>query len=361
MAVSALLVGAALLASACDRRGPNPSAKEQRPLRLPDPLAGVTPPAADLLAWIHRDSELVLRVNLVQLRASPIWHQELEPWLTAQLAATLPAMRSRCGIELLTSVETVAVGLRRFVTTIEGSVVLRGPEPRELWDCLRACRDALRADGIDPRWDDDILSLRTSRGNGVVLVGEDDGLIRGQLGVEASTEELQKTAKKPPMLKASPGFLELVDRLDGNASGWFLLQGPLLEFAAEEHVPLRAVTGTVSATAGDRSDVGAPSGAGDATRPAGITFDVRLRTSTAERAVRFADTARTRLSAAGRAAFTRLDIAAEGDDVHVTAELTMPQLRELMALGGAALAELLSAGPRSIPPAAPPLPPPPAP
>jgi hypothetical protein len=323
MAVSALLVGAALLASACDRRGPKPSAKEQRDLLLPDPVPGVTPPPADLLAWIHRDSELVLGVNLVQLRASPIWHQELEPWLTAQLAATLPAMRSRCGIELLTSVETVAVGLRRFVTTIEGSVVLRGPEPRELWDCLRACRDALRADGIDPRWDDDILSLRTARGNGVVLVGEDDGLIRGQLGVEASTEELQKTAKKPPMLKASPGFLELIGRLDGNASGWFLLQGPLLQFAAEERVPLRAVTGVVDATAGDR-----------------VTLDVRLYTSTQERAVRYADTANARLAPAARAAFTELVIAAEGAAVHVTAAMTGAQLLSLIDRGES-LTELL--------------------
>jgi hypothetical protein len=328
LALLASLASLPLGAAACGRET---SGEERRNLLLPDPVPGVTPLRSDLLDWIRRDSELVLGANLVQLRTTPLWKQQLEPWLTAQLAATLPAMRTRCDLDLdlLASVEVVTVGLRGFLRTVEGSVALRGPQPKRLWDCLRSCREALRADGIDPMWDGDTLSLRTARGNGVVLVGEGDGAIRGVLGVEASSLDLKKTAKKLPMLNTSPGFGELYRWLDGNASGWFLLQGPLLQSAAEEHLALHAVFGSVVMAAGNG---------------AGVTLDVRLRTSTPERAVRYADTANSRLGPAARAAFTHLAIISEGDDVHITASLTPMQLIALIGRGRS-LAELLVPGP----------------
>lgn len=335
--MAALAVGSVLVGGACGREN---ARKEARNLLLPDPVPGVTPPPADVLEWVRRDSELVMGVNLAQLRQTPLWREQLAPWLTAQLAATLPAMRSRCGLDLVASVDHLAVGLRRFATTAEGNVVLTGPEPKVLWACVQACREALRADGIDPMWDGDILSLRTASGDGVTLVAEDDGVIRGLLGVEVSSEDLKKSAKKPPMLKGSPGFRELYGALDGNASGWFLLQGPLLQPAMEEHVTLRAVTGAMTLATPRLGGVDREVDDGASTNLAAVTLDVRLMTGTPERAVRYAATANSRLVPAARAAFTRLAISADRDQVHLIASLTVPQLLALISRGPR-LAELL--------------------
>lgn len=324
------------------------SEREQRNLLLPDPAPGVTPPPAEVLEWVRRDSELVMGANFVQLRTTALWRDQLAPWLTGQLAATLPALQA-CGVDLLASVETLTLGLRRFTTTIEGSVVLRGPEPRRLWSCLRGATSALRADGLDPVWSPDapapsrldVLSLRTPSGNGVVLVAEPDGLIRGLLGVETSSLDLSRSAKKAPMLRASPGFRGLYSRLDGNASGWFLLQGSLLAPAREENAALRTVLGTVTAApAAPAGSTATPAAAAPA-----LHLEARLRTATSEHAVRYADTAHRRLQdqPAARAAFTRLDITADRDDVRVLADLTAEQLLALIARGPA-LAELFAPG-----------------
>ena len=334
-----MVLGALCAAAALGGCGRDISEREQRSLLLPDSAPGVTPPPAEVLDWLRRDSELVLGLNLVQLRTTALWRDELTPWLTTQLAATLPAMRATCGIDLIASVETLAVGLRRFSTTVEGGVVMRGPEPRQLWGCLEKIQSALRADGIDPAWDPSrtasgnpipglgILSLRTAAGNGVVLVAEDDGLVRGLIDVEASSQNL--SGKRAPMLKSSPGFRGLYSRLDGTASAWFLVQGTLLAPLAEENVALGAIYGTVTAApASERS--------GSETEPSAptLTVEARLRTTTAERAVRYADTANARLlDSPARAAFTRLEFTAERADVRVRAELTAEQLLALLARG----------------------------
>lgn len=311
---------------ACDRR--HDAQKEHREL-LPTSALGVTaganasPPPIDVLEWIHRDSELVLGVNVAQLRGTALWRDQLEPWLTGLLPATLPALRQRCGLDLLGSLQTVTVGLRNFLTTIEGSVVVRGPDPTPLWSCLQREREALRQDGLDPAWSGEVLSLHTALGNGLTLVGEDAETARGTFGAESSSEDVKPSARKPPVLRFSPGFRELYERLDGGASGWFLI--PAANFllpAVDEGVTLQAVFGTVTLTAGS-------------TGGEELEIDARLRTSTAERATRYAATAAARIGPQARAAFTRLAITAERDDVHLTAGLTAAQLAALLARPGA--------------------------
>jgi hypothetical protein len=295
-----------------------------------------TPPPLDVLGWIHRDSELVIGINVAQLRGTALGRTKLVPWMTGILPHAMDEFRERCGLDLFSSLETVTVGLRNFTTTVEGSLVIRGLEAERWWGCLRKTQAALRRDGFDPMWSGEILSIHTRMGNGFTVVPERDGLVRGTLGIESSAEDVSQAQRMPPVLRFSSGFRDLYERLDGSATGWFLMRGTSLAPLDEEHVPLDAIYGSVTV-----SDKGASE----------ISGEVRLHTSTAERAGRYAATARARLSPAVSALFSRFTIAALGDDTVISMALTPQQLLALLPRA-AELPALLTSAPAPAPPTA---------
>lgn len=321
MALAALVMALALGAAGCGRRERATPVHRDLIAGAPSGDAAVAPPL-QVLEWIERDAELVIGVNFEQLRRSALGRAELLPWLAAQLPTALPAMRQRCGLDPLARLRDVTLGVRNFVTTPEGSLVIRGLPGDALWRCLREVRAELRRDGFDPMWDGEVLSLRTPQGNGAVLVREDDDVVRGLLGVEVSSLDLQRSAKRPAPLRSSLGFRRRYERLDGTASAWFLLQGPLLGYALEEQADLEAISGVLMAST---------AAATDAADAAPVRFDLRIHTSTPERGARYAATAERRLGPAVATELSSFSIAAEGQDVRLRATLTLDQLRDLAA------------------------------
>jgi len=79
------------------------------------PAAPPEPPrhartAADPLAFLPADAELVVSVDAAQLRSSALW-QKVQPALTAKLGDMLAAFAAECGYDPVAAVKRITLGI----------------------------------------------------------------------------------------------------------------------------------------------------------------------------------------------------------------------------------------------------------
>jgi hypothetical protein len=222
-----------------------------------DSTPSTTPPAnkahpseqvtSDVLAFIPKDSDIVGGIDLARLRSSPLWANQIEPLMANNGGRTLTKIRTSCGFDPITAVSHFAFGVHQVDTTNELTAVARDIEPRGAIECVAKILkspDIFTRDGdtlvIAEKGDTFQLALSPLGRAAVLAVG----------GPVANRALVTSRVQSGTPLRTSPAFVELYNKLEPNASVWFIANGasPLMQPVASAGIKPRFIDGTVTVT-----------------------------------------------------------------------------------------------------------------
>jgi hypothetical protein len=303
-----LLLLLALALAGCYRDAPAtsspPPANKQRP---PDHARE----AHDELAFLPKESEVVVGLDLATLRNTPAYRDQIEPMIAA--SASFEKTRKLCGFDPWAPLAHVSLGTRKLGSESELVVTLAGGDANQEIACglkQLSTEYSTRADGD--------VTILTKPGDNFILalapVGRSHVLAFATPGVDAKRVHAQLGVGSP--LRSSPAFMAIYDKLERGASLWFVVNGSSQLFQSFSlGIRPRYIDGTLTVT--DR-----------------YTLTTRVTMFSAADASSLASTLQG-VSAQLKQLVETLDIRAEDDLVHVDVVLTQPQMQTiLVTLGG---------------------------
>jgi hypothetical protein len=197
-----------VLVAACYRGGgPAPATPPEPPQRVRT--------AADPLAFLPADSELVVSIDAAQLRASMLW-ERIETTLRLAADDMLAAFLVHCGYDPVASVTRVTAGLRSVrARPVEGVMVLRGVDRDQTLKCLAELRD--------PRITIHGAFATLSYGEVSILGFATAQTLVVLTGRQASEQALARILDGGAPLRATPWFRELFGFVQTSEALWFVL------------------------------------------------------------------------------------------------------------------------------------------
>ena len=317
MVKRALLVGMLLLAS-CFKGGGGattaPPPKNTAVAKGPDFSATI----ADPVGFLPMDSEIVLGLDVDQVRRSPLWPQ-LEARVTTAGGAGLTAFKAICGFDPMTTVHGIMMGIKNLKQqTPDGVIVVRGLDRPRLMGCMTKAQQnpdhsVVIEDGI-------VVIAGKSDPTTVAFAFVDASTVVGVIGPTASKGQLKSVLTSGAPLRSSPAFGSLLDLTDLRASLWGVLNGASSVFdQASGMIGMRpkAVFGSV-------------------TLANGLGMKMHLRLETATQASQIQTMIGGQIGMA-RAMFDKLDVTTEDADLVIALAMTDAQLSSMMQLLGAQL------------------------
>jgi len=268
---------------------------------------------ADPVGFLPIDSEIVFSLDAEQLRRSPVWTM-LEPKLLAAAGSDLEMFRLVCGFDPVASVRGITLGIKNLKqTTPDGIIVVAGLDRERLVACMA------KAQANDP-------SIQVSSGGVVTITPktkDDTPVVFGF--VDATTAVAMIGAATTPArfaaalaggapLRKSPVFVELLGRINLEASMWVVINGnsSVFEQAASLGVKPKAIIGSVKLEAG-------------------LDANLRVTLATPAEAQQITTMAQGQLGMA-QGFFEKLEVTADAADVVVLGVMTDEQLRNVMSL-----------------------------
>src|SRR5213075_1437602 len=126
-----LLLGVLVLAAGCYRdsaatANPSPSNKQRPPDHAHE--------AEDELAFLPKESEVVVGLDMTALRASPAWHEQIEPALSGSSA--FEKNRQICGFDPWAPISHVTLGVRKADANIEFVLTVAGGDAQQEIGCV---------------------------------------------------------------------------------------------------------------------------------------------------------------------------------------------------------------------------------
>jgi hypothetical protein len=266
--------------------------------------------AQDPLGFLAIDSEIVMQLDLAQVRRSTLWTR-FEPLVMAKAASTLDQIKLACGFDPLQMIRRVVVGMKHVDAPHPDTViVLRGLERDRTMRCF------VQTLGRDPTiatMDQGIVVIPRKNGDTPLALAFADAstlLLVGGPDVTADTMRAVLEAGTP--LRGSPGFLDMFDQLDHERAAWFLINGnaKALQQMAALGVSPRGVFGSVDLTSG-------------------IAADLRLRTDDATKAQQFAAMVQGQLGAA-KPFFDKIEVGVRDADIVFDLAMTDDQADKII-------------------------------
>ncbi len=197
--------------------------------------------ADDVLAFLPKDSDIVIGVDAAAVRASALW-QQFEPQIANALGNTLTKAREKCGFDPMKTVERAAIGGKMTQNdNFEGVIVVRGVGPKTL-ECMA---EASKSEGT-VTFEGGYLTF--DKGNGeksvATLIGS---TLVAQLGPMVSSASLDATIGGGAPLRASPAFMGLFNRREQGAAVWGMINGnaPFMADAAQMGARPKSLDGTL--------------------------------------------------------------------------------------------------------------------
>jgi hypothetical protein len=265
----------------------------------------------DELAFLPKESEIVVGLDLQVLRSSAAWRDQLEPALASSSA--MAKSRQICGFDMFAQLTRVTFAARKQPTGPEEvEITAAGGDAQQQIQCMvkqLTSPYVTRTDG-----DTTIVTKpNDSLTIAVVPVGRSHIFAYGLPGADAAKVHAQLASGAP--LRSSPAFMTLYDKLERGASLWFVLNGssPLFQSLSLGVRP-RYIDGTVVV-----SD--------------NYVWTTRITMSSPNDASTLATTLR-QVSAQAKQMVETFDIHEEADVVHVDIVLTQPQLQTILAMLG---------------------------
>lgn len=292
--------------------------------RAPGPAAPANqaePPAAELiakdpLAFLPRDSELVIDLDVARLKQSPLWASQIEPQLRQILGATnLDALLDACGIDYLQATTRVTTGMKKTGDHYTGVIVVRGPDAATTMTCI----ERTTAKQLKVTRDHDALLVTVSAPTSMAIGAAGGNALVVLTDVGASRAMLADTIAAGTPLRSSPAFMALYDAVEPTASFVTIANGASPMFAPMQTFGVSPKWVIITATVASSYVVAG-----------------RVTMKDAAEAQRLASMIEGNVGAL-RAMIERLDVRAEEAVVHVDIAVTEDQAKRILGMMGGAL------------------------
>jgi hypothetical protein len=257
---------------------------------------------SDLLAFLPKDSEVVIGLDARQLLGSPLW-QHFEPRVLRAIGQDMEQFRKACGYDPVAALRGVTIGMKTGEPE-EAVFVVRGLPRDQTMACLG--RVLARQGQV------------TVQGKIVLLPGEPAAALTfvdaTTLVLATSRDELEEALAAGAPLRTSRAFAELWGQIDPKHAAWMIANGAARAFSsmASMGVRPRAMLGSIAL--------------GD-----GVTLFGRLRLPTADEATQLAAVGQAQLGAV-QSMVSKIELGAEGPDVTLRVEMTDAQVQALAGL-----------------------------
>lgn len=266
--------------------------------------------AADDLAFLQVDSEMVFGIDAVGLRRSALWAQ-YEPQLVAAIGPQLAKVRDACGFDPLKSIERVTMGGKLLEgDKFDGIIVLRGVPGKQLVDCMSKQPGELKI-----TMDRNVMLAQHGDDKMAIAVVGSTTLV-WQMSRNASRASLEYALASRVPLRSSPAFMALYDRREQGASMWGMINGNSKALAplAQTGVSTKSIDGTLTIT--DKFTAAMRMTMNDAAAADGLVKSI------------------SPMSGQVRAFVEAFDIKAKDNVVQIDAVVTEAQVRALVGMAG---------------------------
>lgn len=231
----------ALLVAGCYRDTTPASTTPANKQRAPEQIT------SDVLAFIPKDSDIVVGADLARLRSSPLWASQLEPVISNNGGDELRKVRTTCGFDPLTAISYVSFGTRKLDRDSEATVVARGIEPQGAIECVAKLikdRESFTRDG------DTLVLAEKGDPFQVALSPLGRSAVLGLAGPGANRALATSRVQAGTPLRTSPAFIDLYNKLEQGASVWFIANGAskTLQSLSGMGINPRFIDGTLTVT-----------------------------------------------------------------------------------------------------------------
>lgn len=284
----------------------------------------VTPPPAnkadrspsvgsdDVLAYLPVDSEIILGIDLLELRGSALYGS-FEDELSSSLGAKLAEAR-QCGVDPMRGLERLTAGgkLTGDSDDFLGVVVVRGVDVSLALPCIAK---KAAANGVVTN-ENGVVTVTKPDHQDAVATSAGARTLVIQFGPGVNKASIANVKSKGAPLRTSPAFMALFQRREPNAAVWGMVNGNA-KFMAQVRatgVNPRSLDGTLRIT--DQ-----------------LVAALRVSFSTPGDADQFVQTM-AQVQGIATPMLERFDVRADGPVVHVDATATEGQVRAIASLLG---------------------------
>lgn len=312
------LVASLVLVGACFGGGGGHAPAAAPPAHPVPKVADYTAIVADPLGFLPVDSELVLGLDVEQLRKSALWPM-LEAKVTTTGGTQLSAFKQVCGFDPMTTIHGVTLGIKNLkAAKPEGVMVIHGLDRPQLMGCM--AKSAEHHDGTVVIEDGIVVVGTKAEGNQVAFAFVDASTAVAVVGPAVGKLQLQGVLAAGVPLRTSAAFTSLVKLVDLEGSLWTVLNGSSGVFdGAASGLGVRPTMML-----------------GSVTLASGLALNLRLRVDSASQAQQFQTMISGQLGSV-RGMFDKVDVTTDAADVVFAVGMTEAQLTSIIQLAGGVL------------------------
>lgn len=285
------------------------------------PAAAPTGAAAEDLALLPVDSEVVMGLNFAQLQKSVLWKKLVEPQLAkSDVQQKLGKFKDACGFDPITAVQSLSIGMKGVGgDKPDGVIVIHGPEKAKVLPCLDKFKAEAEKEGSKVVTEGDVVTITGKDGEPVAFTFVGDTTAVAVIGANANPAGVKAAAAGGSALKTSPAFVEMYGKIKAQDSLWMLMNGNSKAFDQAAGLGFRpkAVFGSVNVTDG-------------------LTADMNVRLENPDKATQFAGMLNQQ-AAQVKPMVDKLDVTSDASDVKIALALSSQKLEGLITQFGAFL------------------------
>ena len=267
--------------------------------------------AEDELAFLPKESDVVVGLDMTALRSSPAWHEQIEPELAQ--SSQVEKNRQICGFDPWAPITHVTLGVRKADAGSEFLLTVAGGDAQQEIGCV------LKQLGTEytSHPDGDVTLISKASENSTIAlsaVGRSHTIAFSTPGIDANRMHAQLSVGAP--LRGSPAFMSIYESLEHGASLWFVINGQSSLFQSLSlGIRPRYIDGTIIV-----SDH--------------YVWTTRITMATAAEATQLANMLRG-MSAQVQQMVDKLDIHEENAVLHIDIVMTQPQVQTILKMLGA--------------------------
>jgi hypothetical protein len=306
-----------------------PAKADDKPAAAPPPApeavqANNANPNASDLALLPAQSELVAGVNFKQLSNSALWKEFVAPKMASDenFQNGLGKVKTLCGFDPMASIESASVGVRGIPDSPEGAVVVHGLDKAKSMTCFdNDGKSDAEKDGTKVTIQDNVVLMQKDGKNAGFTFVNDTTLVVVFGADYSSVDAIKKVVGGDSGLQTSTKFVELYNKVNTGDSLWMLMRGDSKAISdamakSGTGMKFKAVYGSINITDG-------------------ISADMRVRMDSPDQASAIAQLGNSQ-KAQAMMVVDKLDINADGPDVHATVTITPAKLKSLVQLAAMA-------------------------
>jgi hypothetical protein len=306
--------------NAADKAGENPVTKAAG--------GGTATAAADDLSLLPADSEMVMGLNVAQLKQSALWKQ-FGPKLMEKAASGLAEFKAACGFDPIEQIKGVSIGMKGLGgSTPDGAMVIHGLDKAKSMACLEKAKAEAAKNGSEVTVDGDVFTVKDKSGQLTAWTFVSGDTLLGVLGPTASKDTVLAAAKGGSALKTSQTFVDMYSKVKTNESLWLLINGnaPFMAKAAQAGVKPKAVFGSVNVTDG-------------------LTLDLNIRVATPDEATNLVNMMKGQVNNPQvKQMFDKFDVSADGPDAKISVAMSNQKLQQLIGMIGGMMGGMMGGG-----------------